>query len=85
MHKPAATCDLFCVSCVLSDIENVLNVVDDYFEEAPHENTPKDDIQAHQWMFLNDAKTYRSVLRAAMDTLHNLQDWVEISMPQEGK
>ena len=36
-------------------------------------------------MFLNDAKAYRSVLRSAMDTLHNLQDWVEMSMPLEGK
>lgn len=85
MHKPANPCDLFCVSCILDDLDNVLNIVDDYFEEGPNENTPKKDIHVKELMFLNDAKAYRSVLRSAMDTLHHLQDWVEMSMPREGK
>ena len=45
MHKPANPCDLFCVSCILDDLDNVLNIVDDYFEEGPNENTPKEDIR----------------------------------------
>lgn len=84
MHKPAAPCDLFCVSCILEDLDNVLGLMDDFFEEGPHENTPKESCETRALMLLNDAPVYRSLLHSALDTLHGLQDWVETSMT-EGK